>query len=212
MPKRTREYNSWRLEKLTNPETAAAYLTAAITDSPDLFRKALRNVAQARQMAKVAREAGVTRESLYRATSGIGNPTLDTLDAVLGAVGIKIIFAANRESLNSTPPQTIAGTGEPALVKTVSATETSGFRFGSINLTEVKEAWQGIGNSAIVNLRETTGESFNSTFQPTQGNEEPWLQKILLPHNPEPPLILEGQMISPLGMPTTCNLSQVYGT
>ncbi len=67
MPKRTSNYSSWQLEKLTNPETAAAYLSAAISDSPEMFRNALRNVAQARQMARVARDAGVTRESLYRA-------------------------------------------------------------------------------------------------------------------------------------------------
>jgi len=90
MPKRTQGFTSWRLEKLTDPETAAAYLTAAIGDSPRIFRKALRNVAQSHQMAKIAREAGVTRESLYRATSDIGNPTLDTLENVLGAMGLRI--------------------------------------------------------------------------------------------------------------------------
>lgn len=64
MPKRTQSYQSWRLSKLADPINAASYLTAAMKDSPDMFRKALRNVAQSRQMAKVARDAGVTRESL----------------------------------------------------------------------------------------------------------------------------------------------------
>jgi len=90
VPKRTSSYNSWQSEKLANPETAAAYLSAAISDSPEMFRKALRNVAQSRQMARVAREAGVTRESLYRATSDVGNPTLDTLASVLKALDLKM--------------------------------------------------------------------------------------------------------------------------
>ena len=94
MPKRTQNFNSWRLSKLADPAIAASYLTAAMDDSQEMFRKALRNVAQARQMTRVARSAGVTRESLYRATSEIGNPTLYTLDSVLDALGIDIKFEA----------------------------------------------------------------------------------------------------------------------
>jgi len=108
MPKRTSNYNSWQLEKLTNPETAAAYLSAAISDSPEMFRKALRNVAQSRQMAKVAREAGVTRESLYRATSEIGNPTLETLDSVLQVLGLEIEIVVAR-SASAKTSATVAG-------------------------------------------------------------------------------------------------------
>lgn len=94
MPKRTRSYQSWRLSKLADPLNAASYLNAAIEDSTDMFLKALRNVAQARQMATVARDAGVTRESLYRATSGIGNPTFDTFKSILRALRLKFIIEA----------------------------------------------------------------------------------------------------------------------
>jgi probable addiction module antidote protein len=104
VPKRTQNYQSWRLSKLANRDTAAAYLSAAMNDSTEMFRKALRIVAQARQMARVAREAGVTRESLYRATSDIGNPTLDTLRPVLRAVGIKIRFEADDASVAPVAP------------------------------------------------------------------------------------------------------------
>jgi len=104
MPKRTQSYDSWRQSKLADPDTAAAYLSAAMTDSTEMFRKALRNVAQARQMTKVARDAGVTRESLYRATSDIGNPTLDTLRPVLEAVGITMKFEAIEVAIASTAP------------------------------------------------------------------------------------------------------------
>jgi len=71
-----------------------------------MFLEALRDVAQARQMTKVAREAGVTRESLYRATSDIGNPTLETLGSILEVLGIKIRFTAeNSISVGVPGPQ-----------------------------------------------------------------------------------------------------------
>ena len=93
MPSKTRPYRESLLNALADPNEAAHYLNAAIEDSPEMFLKALRNVAQARQMAKVAREAGVTRESLYRATSEAGNPTLETLLSILQAMDLKMEFA-----------------------------------------------------------------------------------------------------------------------
>jgi probable addiction module antidote protein len=83
------------LEALSHPDEAVHYLNAAIEDSPEMFLQALRNVAQSRQMTKVAKDAGVTRESLYRATSLTGNPTLDTLSSVLSALGLKIRVEAD---------------------------------------------------------------------------------------------------------------------
>ncbi len=110
MPKRTSSYNSWQLEKLTNPETAAAYLNAAISDSPEMFRKALRNVAQSRQMAKVAREAGVTRESLYRATSDIGNPTLETLASIFTVLDLQMTVQPKTSSATVATPVPVVST------------------------------------------------------------------------------------------------------
>jgi hypothetical protein len=46
MPQRTRDYHSWRLEKLVDPEIAEGYLNDALTDSPEMFLKALLNVMQ----------------------------------------------------------------------------------------------------------------------------------------------------------------------
>jgi probable addiction module antidote protein len=94
MPSRTRPYREALLEALADPVEAAHYLNAAIGDSPDMFLKALRNVAQSRQMTQVAKEAGVTRESLYRATSLAGNPTLDTLASLLSALGLQMKIEA----------------------------------------------------------------------------------------------------------------------
>lgn len=90
MPKRTRDHQAWVIESLSNPTRAASYLNTALDDSPEMFLEALRDVAQSRQMTRVAKNAGVTRESLYKLTSVSGNPTWDSLYAVLGALDLKI--------------------------------------------------------------------------------------------------------------------------
>jgi probable addiction module antidote protein len=104
MTRKTRPYRDLRLERLANPEVAAHYLNTTQESSPSEFLSALKNVAKARQMAKVAKEAGVQRETLYRSLSEQGNPTWDTLRAVLSAVGIRVKFAAEGEEAESSPP------------------------------------------------------------------------------------------------------------
>jgi probable addiction module antidote protein len=94
---KTRPYREVLLANLTNPTEAEGYLNAVLEEYPEGFLKALRNVAQARQMSKVAQDAGIQRESLYRALSDDGNPTLETLTAVLSAVGLKISIATVEE-------------------------------------------------------------------------------------------------------------------
>ena len=96
MPKRTTDYHSWQLGKLADPKIAASYLNAAMDDSPEMFLKAVMNVAQAQRVASIAKRAGIQRESIYRAFSKDGNPTLDTLHSVLGALGITMEFVAKR--------------------------------------------------------------------------------------------------------------------
>lgn len=76
-----------------NLEFAAEYLRAALEDDdePSVLLIALRRVAEARGgIAKVAKAAGIERESLYRALSARGNPRLSTLVAVTRAVGLKL--------------------------------------------------------------------------------------------------------------------------
>jgi probable addiction module antidote protein len=92
MPKRTGSYSSWRNEKLLNPEIAARYLSAAERDSKEAFLDALENVIQSRQVSALAKDAGVTRESVYRSFSETGNPTLENLRNVLGALGLRIMI------------------------------------------------------------------------------------------------------------------------
>jgi probable addiction module antidote protein len=79
-----------RLRK--DPEFAAEYLRAALEDEdePRVLLIALRHLAQAQGVAKVAKAAGIERESLYRALSERGNPRLSTLFAVTKAVGLRL--------------------------------------------------------------------------------------------------------------------------
>lgn len=87
---KTRPYREALLTSLADPVEAKLYLKAVLEDYPEGFLKALRNVAQANEMTKVAKAAGVKRETLYRSLSDQGNPTLETLRGVLSAVGLKL--------------------------------------------------------------------------------------------------------------------------
>ena len=80
-----------------NPEFAVEYLRAALEegDDPQVLLIALRRIAESRGgVAKVAKEAGMERESLYRALSAKGNPRLSTLVAVTKAVGLRLTVEA----------------------------------------------------------------------------------------------------------------------
>ena len=79
-----------------NPSFAAEYLKAALEedDEPGTLLIALRHLAQAQGIAKVAKAAGVERESLYRALSQQGNPRLSTLFAVTKAIGLRLTVEA----------------------------------------------------------------------------------------------------------------------
>lgn len=78
-------------ELRADPELAAEYLNAAADEEdPRVYLAALRAVAEAQGMAKVAKAAGVPRESLYRALSEGGNPRFDTLHAILRAAGLRL--------------------------------------------------------------------------------------------------------------------------
>ena len=94
MPKELKSYRSRLLEKLTIPSEAEHYVNAALEDSTEMFLVAMKDVAQAHQMAKVAKRSGVARENLYRAFSVEGNPTLDTLQAVLPTLGLKFVVTS----------------------------------------------------------------------------------------------------------------------
>ena len=76
---------------LNDEETIAAYLTAAPEDpNPDVFLAAVRDVARARGMAQLAKDAGLGRESLYKALTPGAKPRYDTVLKLLHALGVKI--------------------------------------------------------------------------------------------------------------------------
>ena len=91
-------------------EFAIAYLQAALEELDDADNRAagllaLRDIAEAYGgMAVVARDAGITREALYRALSPTGNPTLKTLLAVLHAMDMRLSVTTGRTQ-GLTPPQ-----------------------------------------------------------------------------------------------------------
>lgn len=94
MARRTKDYQAALIESLKDPEEAAAYLNAALEeeaeDAEELFLLALRNVAEAHGIAKLAAEAELSRESLYRTLSAEGNPRLSTIGALLDALGLRL--------------------------------------------------------------------------------------------------------------------------
>lgn len=66
------------MRALVDPVEASAYLNAALEDSQRAFLKAHKNVAPARQMSRVAKDAGIQRETLYHSFSEEGDPPLKT--------------------------------------------------------------------------------------------------------------------------------------
>lgn len=78
-------------EYLDNDEAIAIYMTDALeTGDPSFVADALGVVARARGMSEVARLAGVSRESLYRALSADGNPEFSTVMRVVQALGLQL--------------------------------------------------------------------------------------------------------------------------
>ena len=78
-------------EHLKTEEDMAAYLEAALEESdPALIAAALGDIARAKGMTQVAREAGLGRESLYKALSPAGNPEFGTILKVVAALGLQL--------------------------------------------------------------------------------------------------------------------------
>jgi probable addiction module antidote protein len=76
---------------LDDEETIAEYLTAALEDqNPDVFLAAVRDIARAKGMTQLAKDAGLGRESLYKALTPGAKPRYDTMLKLLHALGIKL--------------------------------------------------------------------------------------------------------------------------
>ena len=80
-------------EHLRTPEEMAAYLDAWLEEAPEDaagIARALGDIARAKGMSQVAKDAGLSRESLYRALSADGNPSFATVLKVAKAVGVRL--------------------------------------------------------------------------------------------------------------------------
>lgn len=80
-------------EHLRTPEEMAAYLEACLEEANGdaaFIAKALGDIARAKGMSQVARDAGLSRESLYKALSGERVPSFDTILKIISALGLKL--------------------------------------------------------------------------------------------------------------------------
>jgi probable addiction module antidote protein len=80
-------------EHLRTPEEMAAYLEACMEEAngdASLIAKALGDITRAKGMTQVARDAGLSRESLYKALSGERSPSFDTILKVIDALGLQL--------------------------------------------------------------------------------------------------------------------------
>jgi|CXWL01.1.fsa_nt_gi probable addiction module antidote protein len=80
---------------IETPKDVALFLEAAFEgafedDNPSLIAAALGDIARSKGMAAIAEETGLNRETLYRALSADGNPTLETMQGVLKALGVRL--------------------------------------------------------------------------------------------------------------------------
>ena len=84
-------------EHLRTPEEMAAYLEACMEEADGdaaFIAKALGDIARAKGMTQVALDAGLSRESLYKALSGERSPGFDTILKVINALGLKLHAAS----------------------------------------------------------------------------------------------------------------------
>jgi probable addiction module antidote protein len=84
---------------LDNDVVVAEYLSGAAEDpNPEVFVAALGDVAKARGMAQIAKDAGLGRESLYKTLSAGAHPRFETINSVLHALGVKFAVVAEHEN------------------------------------------------------------------------------------------------------------------
>lgn len=90
--KKTKSYKEHLLKSLEDPKEAAAYLDACLEDGDtDVFLLALKDIAEAQGgMSKLANQASLSRQSLYRTLSRTGNPKLGNVFSILSSLGLEM--------------------------------------------------------------------------------------------------------------------------
>lgn len=80
-------------EHLNSEEEIQLYLNEILEEGdPALILSALGDIAKARNMSQLAKEVGMSREGLYKALSGQGNPTFTTIIKIVNSLGLKLQF------------------------------------------------------------------------------------------------------------------------
>jgi probable addiction module antidote protein len=101
-------------EHLDSEEMIAGYLSAAAEDEdPNVLLGALAHAAKARGMMQVAKDAGLSRESLYKALKPGAHPRFETVQAVLRALGVKLSMAARNEAALTSSPSNTSSPSSP---------------------------------------------------------------------------------------------------
>jgi probable addiction module antidote protein len=101
-------------EHLRTPEEMAAYLEACFEEAHGdaaFIAKALGDIARAKGMSLVARDAGLSRESLYKALSGERSPGFDTILKVMRALGLKLHAEVAPSNISTAQQGSGAGSG-----------------------------------------------------------------------------------------------------
>lgn len=100
---------------LNEDEAIAEYMTAVLeTDDPDLLLLALGDVARAKGMAQVAKDAGLGRESLYKALAPGAKPRFDTVVKVAKALGVRLAAQPLTETAASQSNSSLQRTLDPS--------------------------------------------------------------------------------------------------
>ena len=87
----TANYQEGLLKRLQDPGYATKYLNEALKEgSQEVFMAALRDVAKAKGISLIAKEAELNRESMYRMLSKKGNPNLSSLNKLLDTLGLTL--------------------------------------------------------------------------------------------------------------------------
>jgi probable addiction module antidote protein len=162
---RDRPYRIGLNQRLKDPAHAAAYLNAAKRESRGVFLLALRDVVQAHKVRKIAAAAGVNRESLYRALSARGNPSLATLDGILAAIGIEREYRPRIRRKRAIPS---SGTARPQFDSEVAAT-TPFARLSLQALTQTVDVSLG----ALHQYVSLTGQLTSGNVAPRPANYQP---------------------------------------
>lgn len=90
--KKSGDYKKYLLESLQDTDEMVAYINAALgeNDDQEALLLALKHVADAQNKKQLAERAGLNRVTLYRILSKDGNPSLENLEAILGAMNLKL--------------------------------------------------------------------------------------------------------------------------